>query len=190
MLRIVFGGPPNCGKSTLAVSLYAQMRRRGMSVGLHEIDVYSDTHDCILGKKPWGERRKRRFCRFDRIIRPRILEYASDTSDIVLGDLPGNLRNQFLAKMIAPADAAVVVGRDYAGMLPWEALFARMSIPVLVRVFSYTTCRPRALAADTIAVSGLSRVIVRSAELNEVVERLVAARTVRTKRAKTLAPVA
>ena len=59
-VRMLIGGQHASGKSTLAVTLYRILsEQHGLSVGLHELDIHSDTHDPLLGRKPWSARTKR-----------------------------------------------------------------------------------------------------------------------------------
>ena len=159
--HVVVGGPANCGKSTLVASAYSLLHNNGESVGLHEIDVYSDTIHCILGHKPWTERRKRKQCHFNPTIKRRIDEFACDSAELVLGDLPGKLTNQFLPKMVEPADAAVVVAKDWNGMEQWQEFFAKQHVPVMARVMSCLETPPAIpLSAPTVHfVFGLDRTV-------------------------------
>jgi len=109
-----------------------------VSVGLHEVDVYSDTHACLLGQKPWIKRRKKTKAWLDPTILRRVEEFRSDDHDWVIGDLPGKVTNPFLSRMVEPADAAILVFKD--GGLPdahkWLAFFMARKIPVLSFVLS------------------------------------------------------
>lgn len=90
--RVLFGGMSSAGKSTLVCSLYEILDRWGVDVSSHELDIWSDTHDCILGYKPWEQRRKRGGPAGD-ALHPEFVEavrrFREDDKDVILGDLPG-----------------------------------------------------------------------------------------------------
>lgn len=175
-MRIVVGGPRGCGKSTLVASLFSHLEATGANVGVHEIDVYSDTINCILERKPWTERKKRVKAWFDPTIKRRIGEFADDGHDLVLGDLPGKITNPFLSKMVGPADSAVVVAKDWDGMEAWQRFFARQNIPVVTRVMSCVESPPAIpLTAPTVTfVFGLNRTVLRTPEIRSLATQLYA----------------
>lgn len=138
--RVVIGGPANSGKSTLAVSLLTAIENLGIETGLHEIDVYSDTHECILGSKTWAERKKRvSFGPGEELdcIKKVLKSFQEDRRRIVLGDLPGNLQNPYIRSMARPAHAAIVLSKDRDGLREWEYFFSDIGIPVIIRALSY-----------------------------------------------------
>ena len=175
-MRIVVGGPRGCGKSTLVASMFSHLEATGANVGVHEIDVYSDTINCILGRKPWTERRKRVKAWFDPTIKRRIGEFVADQSRLVLGDLPGKITNPFLHKMVEPAHRAVIVAKDYEELEQWERFFTKQGIPVILRVMSCVHDRPSlpSDAPDMIFVYGLDRTVQRSAVVHSLADTLYA----------------
>lgn len=140
--RIVFGGPKNCGKSTLASRLFVELTNTcgPAFVGIHEVDVFSDTVPCILGKKDWSKRQKRRGSDADihDVLDVRIKEYHNDQHPVVIGDLPCGIMDHFLEKMVTKANFAVVVGLCYMSLREWEEYFIKKNIPVIARVISHT----------------------------------------------------
>ena len=169
---IVVGGTRNCGKSTLAASLYVQFKGTGESVGLYEVDTFSDTIPCILGIKPWSERKKRPHGNWnDPLIDVRIREFASDRSELVLGDLPGII-DGLLERMVVPATGAIVIGKDYETLREWERFFESQSIPVLVRIISYLGTPPEIPKEEVIFVGNLNRHVHLDGEVRQVAERL------------------
>lgn len=181
--RIVLGGPQGSGKSTVSASVYVALKEQGILTGIHEIDVYSDSLNCILGKKPWAMRKKRTKAWFDPTIKKRIAEYADDQSDIVLGDLPGKITNPFLPRMIAPADAAIIVSRTVEGIVQWEAFFQKHGIPVVLRVFSVRDDIPEELRkSDMVLIDGLDRLLIprESQKLADIVAEILNAYPART----------
>lgn len=173
-VRVVIGGPRGSGKSTLVASLFSQLQRDGVNVSVHEIDVYSDTINCILGRKLWADRRKRVKAWFDPTIKRRIHEFSSDEHDLVLGDLPGKITNQFLPKMVEPADKAVVVAKDWEGIEQWQEFFAHRGIPVLLRVISCLSEPPvLPLTAPTVTfMFGLNRAVLQTPEIRSLARQL------------------
>lgn len=170
--HIVIGGPSNAGKSTLTASLYTQLLNLGMSVGIHEVDVYSDTIPCILGQKPWEKRRKRKQVRF-RTVEKRVQEFASDLRDIVLGDLPGRIDGRYLDDMVVPADCAIVVAKDWGTLDEWEEFFVKKSIPIILRVVSHLGQLPLIPPTrDVLHVKGLKRQIHLNGEVSHVAKHL------------------
>ncbi len=173
--RIAIGGDSNCGKSTLVASIYKHLTQLNeVSVGIHEIDVYSDTIPCILGIKPWEKRKKRVKAWFNPTISRRIWEFQYDTKDIVLGDLPGKITNPNIKKMIAPATAAIVVGKNPDGFMQWNKLFTSQGIPVLFNVMSYRDQLPLPLrnGIPIYYVNDLNRKLLSNAEIHRVANEI------------------
>lgn len=166
-LHVVVGGPAGSGKSTFTCSLYIALMLAGPPVGLHELDVYSDTHGPLIGTKPWEQRHRKRYARYDTTIRPVIDRYEADESPIVIGDLPGKLANPWLAEMCAGADVMIIVGREKAGKdltnkhastaAEWEKKSREMGKPVIARVLSMLS--GQAAEAGAIAAHGLNRAL-------------------------------
>ncbi len=166
-LRIVVGGVNGTGKSTFTCSLYVRLMLEQVPVGLHELDVYSDTHAPLLGLKRWEDRHRRAFANYRRTIRPAIDAFESDPRQVVLGDLPGKLANPWLDEMMAAADLAILVGRerterDLTARHPqsagdWECRFRQQGIPVIARVHSMLSGQKA--WEGTIPAFGLNRAI-------------------------------
>jgi hypothetical protein len=170
--RIVVGGQRGCGKSTLTVSLFRHLEARQLDIGLHEIDVYSDTHACILGEKPWEQRIRKKHAWFNPTIRRRIGEFSADKREIVLGDLPGKVTNPSLHHMVKPAHKAILVAKDEQGFVEWDAFFLKQNIPVVLRVISYRhqmLLFPPVLQ-NLLFVHGLERKILISHEITAVAD--------------------
>lgn len=173
--HVVIGGQRGSGKSTLSASLYEMLVSMRMSVGIHEVDVYSDTIPCILGWKPWSERQKRKWAWFDPTIKKRIWEFSSDPSEIVLGDLPGKITNQFLPRMVEPAKHAVIVARDLANLVQWENFFEKQKIPVELRIISHRGDPPDRVnhSAPIYFINGLDRAVVSTPQVRAIAERII-----------------
>jgi hypothetical protein len=166
-IRVVVGGVNGTGKSTFTCSLYVALLIEGVSVGLHELDVYSDTHGPLLGLKPWEQRHRRIKAMYKQTIRPAIDYFEADEHAIVLGDLPGKLANPWLAEMMAGASHGVLVGRerverDATARYPqsfgdWEHFVGDQGIPIIARVKSMLT--GQAAWEGTISATGLNRAL-------------------------------
>ncbi len=171
-MKLVIGGSAGCGKSTLAVSLSEYLvKLNGLSVGLHEIDVYSDTHACIRGEKCWSKRKRKVKAWYNPTIKRAIEKFSADESDIVIGDLPGKITNPFLPKMVAPADQALVVFRSGCDSVHnWANFFKSQKIPILTYVvsdFDGQMFLPlnQTTSLTPIPVRGLSRSIISNPDI-------------------------
>ncbi len=149
--RVLFAGMDGAGKSTLACSVYAVLKSWSIDVGLHELDVWSDTHDPILGRKPWGERNKR-----GNDVRNYLADEFAGAVDrfvtderhrLIIGDLHGRWQMpdyRFWAGLTA--DWAVLVERQPTvkdrlinspqRIADWERFLESFKIPIRLRVFS------------------------------------------------------
>ena len=185
--RVLFAGMDGSGKSTLSCSIYRTLKQAGYDVGLHEIDVWSDTHGPILGRKDWSERNKQ-----GNEVRNHLADEFSeaigrfvsdDRHRIVIGDLHGRWQmpdRRYWEGL--KADGAVLVLRhptkkDARISCPqraedWERFLARWDIPVLFKVFSL---RPGQTApAGTVPANGLDRRIRdRDLAIRDIAVRLV-----------------
>lgn len=157
-IRLLVGGPANSGKSTFCTTLYRILRERpGVSVGLHEIDVYSDTHNPLLGKKPWADRRKNFGAVRADIIR-RVHEFATDPSDIVIGDLPGNINHQHLPIMMIGGTHGIFLGSTLDDYTKWLAAFETVGIQVCWKMVSVINGSiPSGIDSETRIISQLDR---------------------------------
>jgi hypothetical protein len=175
--RIAIGGSPNNGKSTLAASLYVQLAARGLSVGLHEVDVYSDTLPCILGHKPWEKRRKRSRAWSWPTVEGGIQRFVDDQHDVVLGDLPGRIEGVFISQMASPAHAAIVVAKNPDAFLLWEQFFTERHIPILFYVVSHLGQIPLPLPPynrnNVLYVGGLKREVHNNGDVSCAAEFLI-----------------
>lgn len=162
--RIVIGGLRGAGKSVLTTSLYLRLQQDGVDVGLHEIDVYSDTHGPLLGLKSWEERKGKHHV-WQRTVERRVAEFAADTADVVIGDLPGKLTNPNMPLMVQHADVAILVGRHpvqkdeankhHRSVDRWAEWLEAHKIPVIATVFSLLPDQVH--PAGTFPAHGLNR---------------------------------
>jgi hypothetical protein len=183
-IRILVGGKRNSGKSTLACSLYATLRNEGEVAELFELDPYSDTCDCILGRKPWASRKKNPDPPREEFLRRNEL-FRGSLADIVIGDLPGRIhaKNRLL---LDGADGAIIVDRsplpqdrphdptkaefDLEHHDPtveqWQEHFAAAGVPVLLIAFSLREHEVPPATNGFFPVRGLEkRAIVRNSDI-------------------------
>jgi len=166
-VRILIGGQGNCGKSTLAVTLYKILAENyELRVGLHELDVHSDTHAPLLGLKPWSERNKRWPLPQEappEVVAERLTRFREDRSAIVLGDLPGRIANPYMEHFLDAAPYAICMARagDVRGMDDWHEKFLAHGIRMVRKVYTvlngYSLCMAK--EPDAVFVHGLDRVL-------------------------------
>lgn len=168
-VRILFGGLVSSGKSTIACSVYDYLDKLGEDVSIHELDVWSDTHPCIFGEKPWSQRNGTKDDSqkmHDRFL-ARIDEYRHDDARIVIGDMPGREENRTFP-LIQPrfADAGVLVVRGplekdqdpFLRSVPgrWRKMMESMwQVPIVAEVFSIRNGDQPGL--DQFGIDGLDR---------------------------------
>ncbi|MDP2741217.1 MAG: hypothetical protein Q8O66_00825 [bacterium] len=174
-IRIVIGGVANCGKSTLTASIYTEVRARGISVGIHELDVFENTIPYILGIESWEQRIKVKSGDWSN---PRINwaidDFIKDESRFVLGDLTGII-DSLLEKMVKNADSAIVIGKDQQSLQKWLRFFDSQNIPVIIKIISCINgdILPQIFSPDIIFVKNLKRKVLQNDEIRKVVNILL-----------------
>ncbi len=174
-IRIVVGGIPNCGKSTLTASIYREMQGRGIDVGVHELDVFQNTLPCILGLESWN-------CRpmvekgdwTNPLIGQAIDAFARDERRFVLGDLTGII-DSLVEKMVELADSAIVVGKNLSDFACWLNFFASQKISVIAKVVSCTDgpAIHGTNVGDFISVRDLQRKVLQNNGIRGIVDLLL-----------------
>ena len=174
-IRIVIGGVPNCGKSTITASLYIELQKRGINISVHELDVFENTLPCILGNETWEERAQVKSGNWtDPCINIAINTFNNDAHQFVLGDLPGII-DKILETMVAQANLAIVIGKDQESLQKWLNFFSIKNIPVIQKIISYLDeySIPTTNYKDCIFIANLKRQIVVSEKINEIVDNLL-----------------
>ena len=185
-VRILFGGMVSSGKSTIACSVYDYLEKLGEDISLHELDVWSDTHRCILGEKPWSERQNTKddSDSMHRWFFERIDEFLADDADIVIGDMPGREENRsFPLVPTGIADLGVLVVRSrlekdsdpFLRSVPgrWKRIMESLwQVPIVAEVFSVRNGDQPGL--DQFGIAGLEReLITHHPEIERLAEHLL-----------------
>ena len=173
-IRIVVGGVPNCGKSTLSASVYKELQARGINIGIHELDVFENTLFCILGIESWEKRIKVKSGDWSNLRVSRAMDaFLRDKSHFVLGDLTGII-DGLLKKMVKNANKAIAIGRDWQSLNLWLNFFNSQGIPVVLKIISYVgKISNESLPKDILFVGNLERKVLRNNEISEVADRLI-----------------
>lgn len=151
-IGIVIGGPPQSGKSTLAVSLVAEMQnwittlqtRRdfeglNVTVGRCTLDLATPTTEAIAEgwanidsqkltsmKQPWTPRLAKR-------AQERFLE-SRGKYNIVVGDLPGRV-TEITELLVSTADACIILSNDWdIVQKEWIPLMNTAGVPIISKV--------------------------------------------------------
>ena len=186
--RVLIGGFDNAGKSTLACSLYKALEHQSIDTSLYELDRWSDTHEPILGIKSWDERNKQPEVSIEEYAEY-AQKFASDTSNLVLGDIEGRFQGPHNRVLKGSADFGILLTRDpipkdketaflqtHEG---WENLFDELNVPIAVRAYSTLNGEPippghiripnleRKLVSENPGVQKLARMVVQLALAKE-----------------------
>ncbi len=151
---VMVGGPAGSGKSTLVASLAAEMRhqiaslatRRGwegfsLTVEVVNLDLATPTVDAIaagVAKRDYDalKNRKRRWTEALALEALDAFLQAKARSNLVLADLPGGPIGAITEIVAAPADAAILITKDWSFMENWQGFARRMGIPTIVQARS------------------------------------------------------
>ncbi len=152
-ITVAIGGPPQSGKSSLAVSIAGAMgdyieslKSRtcfagfDLNVAAVDIDFGTPTTSAIM--ENWGRDRKRVAC----LKKPWTMELAEEAQaellrarqrhNIVIADLPGRITD--VTKLLAStADAGIIISKDWSILKKeWAPFMASAGLPMLSRIKS------------------------------------------------------
>jgi len=153
-ISIVIGGPSRSGKSTLAVSLVAEMQNYirslksrqsfsdlELSVGLANLDLATPTTQAIAEK--WASNHEK----VASLKRPWNISLAEEAqqnlfkcreeNNISIGDLPGGRVDNITELIASSADAAIIISNDWNVFKEeWNPLFSRLGLPLVAKIRS------------------------------------------------------
>ena len=133
-VRVIIGGPPNSGKSTLAESLARALRSVGVDAYAEDLDLASPTLEFIRGTKSWEERPgfKKEWTLELASKAALMFEEASASHAVVIGDAPGKITDESKV-IVKKANYAIILCRDdcLEEIRNWQKCFDDMRIPVI-----------------------------------------------------------
>lgn len=133
-VRVIIGGPPNSGKSTLAVSVAMALRQFGVDVNDVDLDLATRTIDYIKGTRPWKRRSQEKKEWTAELAKEAAEKFkeASMKQDVVIGDAPGKISD--VSRRIAQeASHAIICCRDDCAdeIEKWKSFFESLGIEIV-----------------------------------------------------------
>jgi len=132
--RIIIGGPPNSGKSTLAESLTRALRAIGVDAYAEDLDLASQTLEYIKGVKPWKLRAQEKKEWTSELADKAAAKFkeASKRHSVVIGDAPGKISNES-RKIAQQANNAIILCRadSISQKKEWRNFFESMGVKII-----------------------------------------------------------
>ena len=139
-IRIIIGGPPNSGKSTLVSSLKRALWEIGVKVNSAELDLWAPTLEFLEGKITKEERdskKQKTITKQDAEEASKRLILASQDGSIAIGDCPGKMSEE-LKIIVKNATHAIILCRadQIQEMESWRKFFSEVGIPIVSELVS------------------------------------------------------
>lgn len=139
-VRIIIGGPPNSGKSTLVSSLKRALWETGVKVNSAELDLWAPTLEFLEGKISKEERdsrKQKRVTKEEAEEASKRLVEASQDGSVAIGDCPGKMSEE-LKIIVKNATHAIILCRadQIQEMESWKKFFSKVGIPVIAELVS------------------------------------------------------
>jgi CRISPR-associated protein Csx3 len=142
-IRIIIGGPPNSGKSTLVSSLIRALWEIGVKGNPAELDLWAPTLEFLEGKISKEERDSRKqksITKEEAEEASKRLVAVSQEGSIAIGDCPGKMSEE-LKIIIKNATHAIILCRadQIMEMESWRKFFSVAGIPIIAELVSDLT---------------------------------------------------
>lgn len=139
-IKIIIGGPPNSGKSTLAESLARALQEQGIDAEAVDLDPWSPTLDYVKRKITLKERNslKRKKLSTEEINDVvKRFEKASKYHEVIIGDAPGGISEQTKRIYRTASHGIIVCREDKKEELDnWEEFFTEIELDLIAIVIS------------------------------------------------------
>lgn len=138
--RIIIGGPPNSGKSTLVNSMKRTFWEIGVKVNSAELDLWAPTLEFLEGKISKEERdsrKQKKITKQEAEEASKRLVEASQDGSIAIGDCPGKMSEE-LKIIVKNATHAIILCRadQIQEMESWREFFSEAEIPIIAELVS------------------------------------------------------
>lgn len=139
-IRIIIGGPPNSGKSTLVSSTKRAFWEIGVKVNSVELDLWAPTLEFLEGKISKEERdsrKQKKVTKEEAKEASKRLVEASQDGSIAIGDCPGKM-SQELKIIVKNATHAIILCRadQIQEIESWRTFFSEVGIPIIAELVS------------------------------------------------------
>jgi len=141
-IRIILGGPPHSGKSTLAERIARAFQDQGVNAEAIDLDLWSPTLEAIRGEitpqKRESLKRKNITVKEAKEAAIRFRE-KSKVHDIVIGDAPGGISEESEHIYKSATHGIIVCSEERRAELDqWTSFFKRIHLELIVLVISGT----------------------------------------------------
>ncbi|MGI0085205.1 MAG: hypothetical protein ACREBQ_08995, partial [Nitrososphaerales archaeon] len=139
-IRIIIGGPPNSGKSTLVNSMKRALWEIGVKANSAELDLWAPTLEFLEGKITKGERdsrKQKKVTKEEAEEASKRLVEASQDGSIAIGDCPGRMSEE-LKIIVKNATHAIILCRadQIHEIESWRKFFSEAGIPIIAELVS------------------------------------------------------